>query len=346
MASRTTVGIEGAAFTINGAPTYAGRHWQGAKVEGLLMNSRMVQGIFDDLNPETRRRWDYPDGPWEAERNTDEFVAAMPEWRAHGLLSFTINLQGGNPRSYSRDQPWHNSTFEPDGSMRPAYLARLERILDRADELGMAPILGYFYFGQDQRLEDEAAVVGAAENATDWVLEKGYANVLIEIANEVDNGAYTHDILKADRCHELLRLVQERSRGGVHAPAGRLLVGASMCGGRIPPPELVEASDFLLPHGNGVGEPERIRQMVAECRALPTYRGQPVAFNEDDHFEFDAPDNNMLAAVGSYAGWGYFDWRMPGEGFECGYQSVPVDWGIGSERKRGFFELLARVTGA
>ena len=33
------------------------------------------------------------------------------------------------------------------------------RIVDRADELGMVVILGYFYFGQDQRLTNEAAVV-------------------------------------------------------------------------------------------------------------------------------------------------------------------------------------------
>jgi hypothetical protein len=66
------------------------------RVEGLLLNCRMVQGIFDDLNPETRSLWDYPDGLWDAERNTREFVAAMSEWRDHGLLSFTINLQGGS----------------------------------------------------------------------------------------------------------------------------------------------------------------------------------------------------------------------------------------------------------
>ncbi len=125
--------------------------------------------------------------------------------------------------------------------------------------------------------------------------------------------------------------MQERSDG-------KLLVGASMCGGRIPPDWLVEASDFLLPHGNGVGEPARIRQMVAECRALPTYRGQPIVFNEDDHFAFDEPGNNMLAALSRHASWGYFDYRMDGEGFDEGYQSVPVDWSISSDRKRGFFK--------
>ena len=96
--TRTTVTIEADRFFLNGRPTYEGRTYRGMKIEGLLMNSRMVQGIFDDLNPETRPRWRYPDtGKWDSARNTREFVAAMPEWRRHGLLSFTINFQGGSP---------------------------------------------------------------------------------------------------------------------------------------------------------------------------------------------------------------------------------------------------------
>ena len=47
-ARRTEVSIRGDAFHLNGKPTYAGRTWQGKKIEGLLMNSRMVQGAFDD----------------------------------------------------------------------------------------------------------------------------------------------------------------------------------------------------------------------------------------------------------------------------------------------------------
>jgi hypothetical protein len=85
--------------------------------------------------------------------------------------------------------------------------------------------------------------------------------------------------------------------------------------------------------------------MVDTCRSLSGYHGQPILFNEDDHFDFAAEDNNMLAAVDRYAGWGYFDYRMDGEGYAEGYQSVPADWGISSARKRGFFQLLAEVTG-
>jgi len=346
MARKTTVSIDGEAFCVNGQPVYAGRSWRGMKIEGLLLNSRMVQGIFDDLNDETRSLWDYPDGPWDPERNTAEFIAAMRDWAAAGLVSFTINIQGGSPQGYSKHQPWYNSGFDAAGALRPEYMARLVRILDAADELGMAPILGFFYFGQDQRLADEAAVIAATDAAADWVLEKGYTNVLIEIGNEVDHGKYKHDIIGASRGEELIDRVQQRSMGKVDSPAGRLLVSTSMCGGQLPPANVLGVADFVLMHGNGVHEPDALRDLIRRCRAMDAYRGQPILINEDDHFDFDAADNNMLAAIGEYAGWGYFDYRMDGEGFDEGYQSVPVNWGISSDRKKGFFRLLAEVTGA
>jgi hypothetical protein len=85
---------------------------------------------------------------------------------------------------------------------------------------------------------------------------------------------------------------------------------------------------------------------VGAARSLGSYAGQPIVFNEDDHFDFDKDDSNFIAAVSSHASWGYFDYRFAGEGFADGYQSVPCDWGINSARKRGFFGLLAEMTGA
>jgi len=343
---KTSISIQGDSFLINDRATYAGRVYKGMSIEGLLMNARLVQGIFDDLNPETRSLWDYPDGPWDAERNTDEFVGAMPEWRRHGLLSFTINLQGGSPQGYSREQPWHNSAFTEDGGLRDDYMKRLQRILDKADELGMAPILGLFYQAQDQRLRDERAVVRAVANATDWILERGYTNVMIEIGNEVDHGGFTHSVIRSERTHELIELVQRRTAGKLTSPAGRLLVSASFGGGSIPSENVAAVADFLLVHGNSVHDPNGIRDMVDACRKLENYRDQPILFNEDDHFGFDAPDNHMLAAISRYASWGYFDYRLAGEDFDQGYQSVPANWGISSARKRAFFALLAEVTGS
>jgi hypothetical protein len=341
-ARRTAVAIKNDMFLINGQPTYQGRSWRGMRVEGLLMNSRMVQGTFDDFNPDTRGQWAYPDTKrWDPERNTREFVAAMPEWRRHGLLSFTLNIQGGSPQGYSQDQPWHNSGFHPDGTLRADYLSRLERILDRADELGMVAIVGYFYFGQDQRLDNDDAVRKAVSDATTWLLKKNYRNVLVEIANECDNRRYEQPLIQAPRVHELVELAQS-----IRIDGHRLPVSVSYNGGTIPRPNVVAVADFLLLHGNGVADPDRIAAMVEQTRQVKGYRPVPILFNEDDHFAFDQPRNNFIAAVGQYASWGYFDFRMKGEGFDEGFQSVPVNWGISSARKRGFFDLLKEMTGS
>src|SRR5690606_38886304 len=245
---QTRVSIEEDKFYINGKPTFEGRTWQGIPVEGLLPNSRMVQGVFDDLNPETVDKWKYPDtGRWDPERNTREFIEAMSQWRNHGLLAFTINFQGGSPEGYSRSQPWENNAFEPDGSFRQDYVNRMERIIKKADQLGMVVILGIFYFGQDQRLQDENAVVAAVDNVVEWIQAKRFTNVIIEVANESDNKSYNHDIITKNRIHELIERIKEK--------APDLLVSTSFNGGSIPPDKVVGVSDFVLIHGNGVHEP-------------------------------------------------------------------------------------------
>lgn len=335
---RTEISIEGEMFHINGKPTYSGRHWKGMKIEGLLLNARLIQGIFDDLNPVTRNKWAYPDnGKWDAGRNTREFVEAMKSWHDHGLLAFTINLQGGSPEGYSREQPWHNSAIAEDGSLRPEYMSRLTKILDRADYLGMAAILGLFYFGQDHRVKDENSVIRAVDNTVDWLFDKGYRNVLIEINNEC-NVRYDHGILKPERVHELIERVKSRSHGSHRFP-----VGTSYGGGTVPLENVTAASDFLLMHGNGVGKPSRIAEMVRQVRSVKGYSSKPILFNEDDHFDFDKADNNMTSAISEYASWGFFD---PGKSnYRDGYQCPPVNWRINTDRKKAFFGKLKEVTG-
>jgi hypothetical protein len=302
----------------------------------------MVQATFDDRNPETVPRWAYPDTKkWDADRNTAEFLDMMPTWRKHGLLAITLNLQGGSPEGYSKTQPWYNSAINADGTLDEKYMARLAKVIDKADELGMVVILGLYYFGQDERVKDEKAVIAGVDAAVDWIIAKKYTNVLVEVNNECNVKAYDHDILKPERVHELIERVKKRSAEQKHP----LLTGTSYGGGAVPKPNVVKASDFLLLHGNGVKDPKRITEMVQQTRKVDGYRPMPILFNEDDHFNFDKPVNNFAAAVGEYASWGYFDYRMKGEGFDEGYQSVPVNWKTRSDRKKGFFKLLSEITG-
>ena len=252
-----------------------------------------------------------------------------------GLLAFTLNLQGGSPEGYSAEQPWHNSAYEAAGQLRADYLVRLERVLETADGLGMAVILGLFYFGQDHRLRGEAAVIRAVEGAVGWVLERGYTNVLIEIANECDVPRYTHAILAPPREHELIERVQGMTHGG-----RRLLASTSYRGRSLPGEAVVRCADFLLLHGNGESNPHRIRHLVRMTRQVPGYVPKPILFNEDDHFDFERSDYNFLAAIGEYASWGYFD------PYADGFQSPPVTWSLHTDRKRAFFDLVREITGS
>jgi hypothetical protein len=336
--TNTVVSIAGQDFLINGRPTYPGRTWRGHRIEGLLLNSRVVQATFNDRNTNTVGRWAYPDtGRWDPDRNTREFIAAMPDWKQHGLLAVTINLQGGSPEGYSSAQPWENSAFNPDGSRRLEDFGRLEGILDRADEVGMVVILGYFYFGQDSRLRDEAAVIRAVDDTTGWLLGGGWRNVLVEVNNET-SGSYHHKILQPARIDELIRRVQGRQYEG-----RRLLVSTSYNGGVVPGTNVAAVADFLLLHGNGLSAPAAVAELVRKTRALPG-KPKPILVNEDDHYDFDKPENNFTAAVAAHASWGFFDFRRRGEGFDEGYQSVPVNWAISSVRKRDFFALVAEIT--
>ena len=218
----TVVSIANGGFSINGTPTYPGRSWKGYRIEGRLFNSRMANAIADDENPSTRGAWTYADGDWDAERNTREFVAALPAYRAHGLLAVCLNISGGSPQGYSWYQPWQICGFTAEGTIKPAWAARLETVIKACDQLGMVVVLGLFYGKQSGTFKDEAAVKAAVTNTVDWLLEKKTTNVLIEIGNEVDlPNVWAHPIIAAERCHELIELAQKRS-------GGKLLVSTSL----------------------------------------------------------------------------------------------------------------------
>ncbi len=165
-------------------------------------------------------------------------------------------------------------------------------------------------------------MIKATNDATQWLLEGGWKNVLVEVNNETNVAAYDHAILKPERIHELINQVKQ-----VTLNDRRLLVGTSYGGGAIPRPNVVKSSDFLLLHGNGVTDPNRITEMIKQTRSVEGYRPMPILFNEDDHENFDQPQNNFAAAVAEHVSWGWFDYRRKGGAFSEGYQSPPVDWG-------------------
>jgi len=358
----TQVSISGTQFHIDGRPTYAGRTFEGHPIEGLLFNVRAVQATFDDANPETRRHWAYPDtGVWDPERNTDEFCAALPAWKAHGVLGFTINVQGGGPVYVPEVyDAYDNNGFTPEGELKPDYARRIARVLDRADDLGMVVIVGFFYWVSVQRMRGEEAVRRAAHHALDWLAATGHRNLLIEVANEVDV-VYDRtgmEILGPARVHEMVRSLKEVHPEMLISTSGG---GAEVSTGRgMPSGDLVAASDYVLLHGNGT-RPPALEAAIRAVREYPEYvrAPKPVLINEDS-----PAVPNLEAAWRNYASWGYYDQGFEGQADDPylhyaprprwankpleelnGFQTPPVNWGINTPFKRAFFQRVAEITG-
>jgi hypothetical protein len=360
----TQVTIHGTDFYIDGQPTYPGRTFEGHRIEGMLFNVRAVQATFDDANPDTRPHWAYPDtGEWDPDRNTAEFCEALSNWAAHGILAFTVNLQGGGPLYVPEIyRAYDNNGFTPEGELKSDYAARLEKVIARADELGMVAIVGMFYWTMLLRMEDEAAIWRAARETCEFLLGTGRHNILVEIANEidvvVDNTPY--DIFRPERQAEMIAALRNDYPELLYSTSGG---GAEVTTGRgMPPAALVRAADYVLLHGNGLRPPELIAALdtVLNMRA---YRiaPKPLVINEDS-----PAMPNFEAAWPKGVSWGYYDQGWHGQGDDpwesytprpryrddapweqlSGFQTPPVNWGINTPFKRAFFERVAEITGA
>lgn len=271
-AASTQVTIANGQWRLNGKVTYPG-----AKAEGLMMNARMVNAVFEDL-----RRPEF-----DPEANTDRFLARLPDYVAHGVRAFTLNLQGGMP-GYEGAV---NSTFNPDGTLREQYMARVQRVIAACNRQGAVVILGCYYQRQDQILRDQTAVRAGVVHVAQWIRQNRFGNVVLEIANEFGHPGFDHPILRsADGQVELMRLARQTTPG--------LLVSTSGMGDGALPDSIARAADFLLIHFNGtplIAIPTRIS-------ALKRF-GKPIMCNEDQKTREEAAKAAALC-VENGASWG------------------------------------------
>ena len=307
-ASRSTrVSIVDGQWHINGKVTYPG-----LKAEGLLMNVRMVNAVFEDANGTTR-----PEG-FDPDANADAFIAQIPDYVANGVRAFTIGLQGGMP-GYEGAV---NSAFNPDGSLRGAYLTRVRRVIDACDRNGAVVILGSYYQRQDQILKDEAAVRAGVVNVARWVRDSGFTNVVLEIANEFAHPGFDHPILKDPQGEaELIALAKKT--------APRLLVSTAGMGSGTLPNQVAQASDFLLVHFNTTA----LADIPARIAALKKY-GKPIVCNEDDKLGADGATAAERSVAGG-ASWGFMHSRVN--------QYFPLQFN-GTKDDRVVYQALRRLT--
>lgn len=318
-------------FCIDGVPTHTGQ----PLVEGLFLNSRMIQGVFEDKNASSAVNWAYPDGtPFSPARQTDELVGNLSAYAACGLDGFTVGLQGGGPLdAFPKDQPNETPGFTVDGVPLPGVLARLTRVLDGAAAAGLVPIVSLFYQGQIERINGDAAVAAGVDAMVDWlVANERVGHVMLEIANEIGQGAFPPS-LQVDTVALLITRARVRSNN-------TLLVSASFNGGVVPPDSVLSAATHVTVHCNGE-KPADTAAHVRAVRASAAWKAapKPIFFNE-----CGTNLTVMDAAISAGAGWGLYSQGQ--RGYAGGYQTPPTNWlPASSPTTAAFFKRVAQYAG-
>ena len=320
------------------------------EARGKLMNLRLAQALFDD-------EWLF-EHPFDPERNTDEVIAALDFYQRHGVLAINVSLQGGNPgyekgvngiarqngARFGRGQGLRVSAFRPDGSLKPEWMARLEKLMRAADQRQMVVGLMYFYQGQDEVLDTPEAIEAAARNATDWLIEKKFRNVIIDVANEWDlqGNRWDHEDYIPLNIAGLVERVRERFQA--RRADFALPIGASTAGQMMFPASLAETCDVVLLHGNGRTPAEKIER----ARQYREYE-RPLLMNEDDNGRETTRANfaKEVASADAFfqngAGWGYMPWaqaqRFPFR-FQPGASAEFTDQTPESARDAAYFHAV------
>lgn len=312
MGHKTKMEIVEDKFYINGKLTYS--EIADCPYQGLLMNARFIQGIYDDKNG--LERYQRFGRTFEPESNTDQMIASLQEWYDTGLRAFTVGLQGGGPCFSLPLDSIDNNPYGKDGKeVDSAYLKRLAKVIDAADEIGMVVIVSLFYGMQSRYLEDDDAVERATHMICRWLGERGDQNVIIEIANEHNTGAYEcHKVLHQE--NGILRLMEIAKQ-----ESGGMPVSCSGTGGYFSE-RIAQASDVILIHGNEVTR-NQFYNIIRKAKEIKPAR--PIVTNEDSQAL-----SQMGVTFKTGVSWGYYN--------NMTKQEPPVDWGITKGEDR-FFAL-------
>lgn len=304
-------------FCVNGKLTYSEYPDCPAQYKGLLMNARFIQGIFDDKNGiEKYQRFGREFDP---EKNTSALIASLPAWYEKGLRAITVGFQGGGPCFTISNDRICNAAFSEDGlSIDIVYLERMKKIILAADKIGMVVIVSYFYGAQTRFLKDDEAVINAVKTASKWLRQEGFTNVIIEIANEHNEGNYfIHPILYDGKGVIRLMEIARKESGGMP-------VGCSDLSTKYEH-SVAEASDIIFIHGNNQSR-QAFYQTIKMAKSIRPIR--PIVCNEDSQSL-----SQMQVALDEGVSWGYYN--------NFTKQEPPTDWGITKGEDEFFATRLA-----
>lgn len=236
------------------------------RARGKLILVDASQGLFED---------EYlSEQPFDPAANTDALIAALDLYKKYGVLAVAVSLQGADPgysserngivrkngALYGSKEGALISAFNRDGSLKPAWTARLEKLLKAADQRGMFVKLTYFQPAQDEALDSPEAIVAGAQNITRWLVAGEHRNVIIDVAAGWDvQGEWDHFEFIPRNVANLVNVIREQFNGASFS----LAIGAASGPSMLYPESLAQVCDLVLLDERGL-KPDMVTRRFAQ----------------------------------------------------------------------------------
>jgi len=127
---------------------------------------------------------------------TERHIHCLDEFVSHGINCIGAYIQGSN--GGWPDVNAGRNGYTPDGTLKPEFARRLERLVREADKRGMVVMVGLISPRKDQELKDERAIQRAVEETAKFLTARKLRNVFVDLVHEYNNhrilNRFDHDI--------------------------------------------------------------------------------------------------------------------------------------------------------
>ena len=288
-------------------------------IKNALSSGKLI-GVYTDMCPF------FDKNICSVEKNKREFIDNLNAWRNSGINLITLGLQSPNPfdeyykkareQNKTKDISFRSSAIKPDGSLDYDFLANSEDIINAADKLDFAVLVNILSPSCENIFEDEFAIINGVFNITDWLLEKNFSNIFVNIT-DVSHTFYKSSVLENGRIIKILKSVREKAKDNIILGAGiksfNNIIEKNIC-------EYINYSDFIPIYSNSAVSAksnQNTKKMIENIyffRRITREQGReddvPIIMAKGDNLDEKHNSygkNNLLEAQENNISWCYYD---------------------------------------
>ncbi|MCL1858504.1 MAG: hypothetical protein FWF92_04650 [Oscillospiraceae bacterium] len=286
----------------------------------------------------------------DCDKNKKDFIKNLIEWRKSGINLITVGLQSPNPfeeyykkvrnQDKSKKILFNSSALKSNGSLDFDYLENAEEIIKSADNLGFIVLLNILSPSCENIFEDEFAIITGIFNIIDWILNKKFSNILVNIT-DISHTFYKSSVLNNNRIIDILKSVKNKVENNLILGAG-IKSFANLNAKKLE--DYIESSDFIPVYANYTKSNHNTKKMLENIYFFnklmrETGREVPVIMAKGDNLDEKYNSygkNNLIESLENNISWCYYD--------KDGFVILPVDWDKNSSpEKKRFFDIVENM---